>query len=225
MRILIVEDEKDLNRIITKKLTLEGWICESCFDGEQALAFLESELVFDAVILDVMIPRINGFEVLRRLRSRGINVPVLLLTAKDAISDRVTGLDLGADDYLIKPFAFEELMARLRLITRKSSGVKTNIFTIADLSMDILTKEVSRNGQRINLSAKEFAVLEVMIRNKGIVLSREHIEDRITSIEKESNSNVIDVYIRYLRKKIDDDFEIKLIHTVRGSGYVLRDET
>lgn len=225
MRILIVEDEKDLNRIITKKLTLEGWICESCFDGEQALAYLESELVFDAVILDVMIPRINGFEVLRRLRSHGLNVPVLLLTAKDAISDRVTGLDLGADDYLIKPFAFEELMARLRLITRKSSGVKTNIFTIADLSMDILTKEVSRNGQRINLSAKEFAVLEVMIRNKGIVLSREHIEDRITSIEKESNSNVIDVYIRYLRKKIDDDFEIKLIHTVRGSGYVLRDET
>lgn len=225
MRILIVEDEKDLNRIITKKLTLEGWICESCFDGEQALAFFESELVFDAVILDVMIPRINGFEVLRRLRSCGLSVPVLLLTAKDAISDRVTGLDLGADDYLIKPFAFEELMARLRLITRKSSGVKTNIFTIADLSMDILTKEVSRNGQKINLSAKEFAVLEVMIRNKGIVLSREHIEDRITSIEKESNSNVIDVYIRYLRKKIDDDHAVKLIHTVRGSGYVLRDET
>ncbi len=225
MRILIVEDEKDLNRIITKKLALEGWICESCFDGEEALLFLESNLVFDAVILDVMIPKINGFDVLVRLRNLGRNVPVLMLTAKDAVSDRVMGLDLGADDYLVKPFAFDELMARLRLITRKSSGVKTNVFTISDLSLNVLTKEVVRGGRRIYLSAKEFAVLEVMIRNKGIVLTREHIEDRITSIEKESNSNVIDVYIRYLRKKIDDDHAVKLIHTVRGSGYILRDET
>lgn len=225
MRILIVEDEKDLNRIITKKLSLEGWICESCIDGEQALAFLEGDFVFDAVILDVMIPKINGFEVLRRLRSLGKTIPVLLLTAKDAIADRVTGLDLGADDYLIKPFAFEELMARLRLITRKSSGVKTNIFSISDLSVDVLTKVVTRAGEKVNLSAKEFAVLEVLIRNKGIVLSREHIEDRISALDKESNSNVIDVYIRYLRKKIDDDHAVKLIHTVRGSGYVLRDET
>jgi two-component system copper resistance phosphate regulon response regulator CusR len=224
MRILIVEDEKDLNRIITKKLTLEGYICESCFDGEQALAFLEGELGFDAVILDVMIPKVNGFEVVKRLRLKGNLIPVLMLTARDAISDRVNGLDLGADDYLIKPFAFDELMARIRMILRKSSGVKTNVFTIADLSVDTLSKTVIRGGQKINLSAKEFAVLEVLIRNKGIVLSREHIEERITTFEKESNSNVIDVYIRYLRKKIDDDQAVKLIHTVRGSGYVLRED-
>jgi len=224
MRILIVEDEKDLNRIITKKLTLEGFVCESCFDGEQALAFLEGELVFDAVILDVMIPKINGFEVVRRLRSQGNPIPVLMLTARDAISDRVNGLDLGSDDYLIKPFAFDELMARIRLVLRKNSGIKTNVLTMADLSMDILSKTVIRAGQKINLSAKEFAVLEVLIRNKGIVLSREHIEDRITAFDKESNSNVIDVYIRYLRKKIDEGQPVKLIHTVRGSGYVLREE-
>lgn len=224
MRILIVEDEKDLNRILTKKLTLEGFVCESCFDGEQALAYLESELGFDAVILDVMIPKINGFELLKRVRATGNCIPVLMLTAKDAISDRVNGLDLGADDYLIKPFAFDELMARIRLILRKSSGVKTNVLTIADLSVDVLAKTVTRAGQRISLSAKEFAVLEVLIRNKGIVMSREQIEDRITALDKESNSNVIDVYIRYLRKKIDDQQPVKLIQTVRGCGYVLKDE-
>ena len=225
MRILIVEDEKDLNRIITKKLTLEGFVCESCFDGEQALAYLESEFGFDAVILDVMIPKINGFDVLRRLRASGKMIPVLMLTAKDAISDRVTGLDLGADDYLIKPFAFDELMARIRLILRKSSGVKTNMLMIGDLSVDVLSKTVIRANRKIALSAKEFAVLEVLIRNKNIVMSREQIEDRITALDKESNSNVIDVYIRYLRKKIDEDHPVKLIHTVRGSGYVLKDES
>lgn len=225
MRILIVEDEKDLNRIITQKLSLEGYVCESCFDGEQALAFLLGDSVFDAVILDVMIPKINGFEVLRQTRAQHKTVPILMLTARDAITDRVKGLDLGADDYLIKPFAFDELMARLRLITRKTSGVKTNVFTIADLSVDVQAKTVTKAGHKINLSAKEFAVLEVLIRNKGIVLSRESIEDRINTYDNESNSNVIDVYIRYLRKKIDEDSKVKLIHTVRGSGYVLREES
>jgi len=224
MRILIVEDEKDLNRIITQKLRLEGHVCEPCFDGEQALAFLLGETDFDAVILDVMIPNLNGFEVLKRLREKGNTVPVLMLTARDAIRDRVNGLDLGADDYLVKPFAFDELMARLRMITRKSAGSKTNVFSIADLSVDIQAKTVTRCNNRINLSTKEFAVLEVLIRNKGIVMSRESIEDRISATDSESNSNVIDVYIRYLRKKIDEDQPVKLIHTVRGSGYVLRED-
>ncbi len=224
MRILIVEDEKDLNRIITQKLRLEGHICEPCFDGEHALAFLLGEETFDAVILDVMIPGFNGFEVLRRTRDKGNTVPVLMLTARDAIRDRVNGLDLGADDYLVKPFAFDELMARLRMITRKSVGSKTNVLVIADLSVDIQAKTVTRSDNRISLSAKEFAVLEVLIRNKGIVLSRESIEDRISATDSESNSNVIDVYIRYLRKKIDEDHAVKLIHTVRGSGYVLRED-
>ena len=222
MRLLIVEDEKDLNRIITQKLRLDGHVCEPCYDGETALAFLLDDDSFDAVILDVMIPKLNGFEILRRVRAQGKTVPILMLTARDAIHDRVNGLDLGADDYLVKPFAFDELMARLRMITRKSSGSKTNVLTVADLSVDLQARTVTRAGQRISLSAKEFAVLEVLIRNKGIVMSRESIEDRISNADSESSSNVIDVYIRYLRKKIDEDQPIKLIHTVRGSGYVLR---
>ena len=224
MRILVVEDERDLNRILVKKLTIEGYICDSCFDGEQALNFLESDALYDAVLLDVMIPKINGFEVLASIRAKNNLSPILLLTARDSIQDRVSGLDLGADDYLVKPFAFAELMARLRLITRKASGLKTNVFTLGDLSVDVLTKTVSRAQRKIALSAKEFAILEVLIRNKGVVLSRESIESKISNYETDINSNVVDVYIRFLRKKIDDDFDVKLIQTVRGSGYVLREE-
>lgn len=223
MHILIVEDEKDLNKILVKKLTLEGYTCDSCFDGETALDYLANETMFDAVIMDIMIPKINGFEVLRRLRSTGSNTPVLLLTARDAVSDRVNGLDLGADDYLVKPFSFDELMARIRMITRKAVGSKTNIFSVSDLQVDVLTKTVTRANQTIALSAKEFMILEVLIRNKNIVLSRESIESKISLYDKEINSNVVDVYIRFLRKKIDDDHEVKLIQTVRGSGYVIRD--
>jgi DNA-binding response OmpR family regulator len=223
MHILIVEDEKDLNKIIVKKLSLEGYTCDSCFDGETALIYLEQETMFDAVIMDIMIPKINGFEVLRRLRLTGSNTPVLLLTARDAVSDRVNGLDLGADDYLVKPFSFDELMARIRMITRKAAGSKTNTLSVLDLQVDVLTKTVTRNNQIIALSAKEFMILEVLIRNKNIVLSRESIESKVSLYDKEINSNVVDVYIRFLRKKIDDDHEIKLIQTVRGSGYVIRD--
>jgi DNA-binding response OmpR family regulator len=224
MRILVVEDERDLNKILVKKLTLEGYICDSCFDGDQALSYLQSDAVYDAVLMDVMIPGLSGLQVLSTIRSTQNLTPVLLLTARDSIQDRVNGLDLGADDYLIKPFAFDELMARLRMITRKASGLKTNVYECGDLSVDVLTKIVIRHQRKIALSAKEFAILEVLIRNKGIVLSRESIESRITNFDSDLNSNVVDVYIRFLRKKIDDDFENKLIHTVRGSGYVLRDE-
>jgi DNA-binding response OmpR family regulator len=224
MRILVVEDERDLNKILVKKLTLEGYICDSCFDGDQALSYLQSDAVYDAVLMDVMIPGLSGLQVLSTIRSTQNLTPVLLLTARDSIQDRVNGLDLGADDYLIKPFAFDELMARLRMITRKASGLKTNVYECGDLSVDVLTKIVIRHQRKIALSAKEFAILEVLIRNKGIVLSRESIESRISNFDSDLNSNVVDVYIRFLRKKIDDDFENKLIHTVRGSGYVLRDE-
>jgi len=223
MHILIVEDEKDLNRILVKKLSLEGYTCDSCFDGETALEFLDNEVMFDAVIMDIMIPKISGFEVLRRIRLKGSKTPVLLLTARDAIADRVNGLDLGADDYLIKPFSFDELMARIRMITRKAAGSKTNVLSALDLQVDVLTKTVSRANKAIALSAKEFMILEVLLRNKNIVLSRESIESKISLYDKEINSNVVDVYIRFLRKKIDDDHEIKLIQTVRGSGYVIRD--
>lgn len=223
MRILVVEDEKDLNKIISKKLSLDGYSVDSCFDGEEAEAFLFAA-EYDAVILDIMMPKKDGLTLLRELREKKNNVPVLLLTAKDSISDRVTGLDSGANDYLIKPFSFDELSARIRAMLRKSAGVASNVITVADLSVNTETKEVLRGGKRIDLSAKEYALLEYLARNKGIVLSREKIENHIWNFDYEGGTNVIDVYISYLRRKIDFGFDKKLICTVRGSGYVLREE-
>lgn len=221
MRILVVEDEKDLNRVISKRLESEGYSVDRCFDGEEALDFIDVG-EFDAIIMDIMMPRINGIEVLKQMRSRNNTTPVLLLTARDGIGDRVNGLDAGADDYLIKPFAFEELLARIRVMTRKASGNSTNVFSAADLTMDLNSHTVVRGDVNINLSAKEFEILEYLLRNKGIVLSREKIENHVWDFDYSGGTNVVDVYIRYLRKKIDDNFEPKLIHTVRGCGYVLR---
>ena len=221
MRILVVEDERDLNRVISKRLESEGYSVDSCFDGEEALDFIDVG-EFDAIIMDIMMPRINGIEVLKQMRSRNNTTPVLLLTARDGIGDRVNGLDAGADDYLIKPFAFEELLARIRVMTRKASGNSTNVFSAADLTMDLNSHTVVRGDVNINLSAKEFEILEYLLRNKGIVLSREKIESHVWNFDYSGGTNVVDVYIRYLRKKIDDEFEPKLIHTVRGCGYVLR---
>lgn len=221
MRILVVEDEKDLNRVISKRLESEGYSVDRCFDGEEALDFIDVG-EFDAIIMDIMMPRINGIEVLKQMRSRNNTTPVLLLTARDGIGDRVNGLDAGADDYLIKPFAFEELLARIRVMTRKASGNSTNVFSAADLTMDLNSHTVIRGDVNINLSAKEFEILEYLLRNKGIVLSREKIENHVWDFDYSGGTNVVDVYIRYLRKKIDDNFEPKLIHTVRGCGYVLR---
>ena len=221
MRILVVEDERDLNRVISKRLESEGYSVDRCFDGEEALDFIDVG-EFDAIIMDIMMPRINGIEVLKQMRSRNNTTPVLLLTARDGIGDRVNGLDAGADDYLIKPFAFEELLARIRVMTRKASGNSTNVFSAADLTMDLNSHTVVRGDVNINLSAKEFEILEYLLRNKGIVLSREKIENHVWDFDYSGGTNVVDVYIRYLRKKIDDEFEPKLIHTVRGCGYVLR---
>lgn len=221
MRILVVEDEKDLNRVISKRLESEGYSVDRCFDGEEALDFIDVG-EFDAIIMDIMMPRINGIEVLKQMRIRNNTTPVLLLTARDGIGDRVNGLDAGADDYLIKPFAFEELLARIRVMTRKASGNSTNVFSAADLTMDLNSHTVVRGDVNINLSAKEFEILEYLLRNKGIVLSREKIENHVWDFDYSGGTNVVDVYIRYLRKKIDDNFEPKLIHTVRGCGYVLR---
>ena len=221
MRILVVEDERDLNRVISKRLESEGYSVDRCFDGKEALDFIDVG-EFDAIIMDIMMPRINGIEVLKQMRSRNNTTPVLLLTARDGIGDRVNGLDAGADDYLIKPFAFEELLARIRVMTRKASGNSTNVFSAADLTMDLNSHTVVRGDVNINLSAKEFEILEYLLRNKGIVLSREKIENHVWDFDYSGGTNVVDVYIRYLRKKIDDNFEPKLIHTVRGCGYVLR---
>ena len=223
MRILIVEDEKSLNRIIKKRLEAEGYSVDSCFDGEEAMLFLSTG-EFDAMVLDIMIPKLNGIEVLKSLRSSGDNTPVIFLTAKDSISDRVAGLDAGAEDYLVKPFAFEELLARIRVLTRKNAGNSTNVFSLADLSLDRKSRIVKRGESIINLSAKEYDILEYLLINKGIILSREKIENHVWNFDYSGGTNVVDVYIRYLRKKIDDGYALKLIHTVRGMGYVMREE-
>lgn len=223
MRLLLAEDERDLNRVITKKLTGAGYCVDSCEDGESALEYFRMA-DYDAAILDIMMPHISGIELLKKIRQEGNGTPVLFLTARDAITDRVEGLDAGANDYLIKPFAFDELFARIRVLTRERVGSTSNIFSAGDLSVDIGQHRVMRKGQEILLSAKEFALLEHLIQNKNTVLSREQIEGHIWNFDYEGASNMVDVYIRYLRKKIDDPFDKKLIHTVRGRGYVLRED-
>ena len=221
MRILVAEDERGLNEILCKKLRSEDYCVDGCYDGEEALDYLAS-VEYDAVILDIMMPKRNGLQVVEQLRRQGDHTPVLFLTARDSIDDRVTGLDAGADDYLVKPFAFDELLARLRVMTRKRGGERSNLFTIDDLTLDIRSKRVERGGVELKLSAKEYALLEYLIRNKGVVLSRIQIEENIWGFDYEGSSNIVDVYIRYLRRKIDKDHPVKLIHTIRGSGYVLK---
>lgn len=225
MRLLVAEDEKNLNKLISKKLTAEGYSVDSCFDGEEAMDYL-SMASYDGALFDVMMPKTDGFTLLKQMRARGDMTPVLFLTARDAIEDRVCGLDLGASDYLVKPFSFEELLARIRVLTRKSavSPSAGSIYRLADLTLDTASRQVTRGGRTISLSAREFALLEYLIRNQGLVLSREKIENNLWNFDYEGGTNVVDVYIRYLRKKIDEDFSPKLIHTVRGVGYVLRCE-
>ena len=223
MRILFAEDERDLNHIITKKLTSQGYSVDSAYDGEEAIDIL-SYTDYDAVILDIMMPKADGFAVLRALRSKGKNTPVLFLTARDSVQDRVAGLDSGANDYLVKPFSVEELLARIRAMTRTAFGVSDSLLSVGDLTMDTAAKVVKRGGKEIPLSAKEYALLEYLMHNVGIVLSREKIENHIWNFDYEGGTNVVDVYIRYLRKKIDEGYDKKLIYTVRGRGYVLREE-
>ena len=221
MHILIAEDEMDLNGILVQKMKEEGFTVDSCFDGGDALYYLKNA-EYDAAIIDVMMPELNGFEVVEKYRLGGGSAPILFLTARDSIDDKVKGLDLGANDYLTKPFSFEELMARIRALTRSFASSTGNAYTMADLTVNCNTREITRGGKKIALSAREFSMLEYLLRNKGRVLSREQIENNLYSFDYEGSSNVVDVYIRYLRKKIDDGFDKKLIHTVRGYGYVLR---
>lgn len=221
MRILVVEDERDMNRLIVKMLTKAGYSVDGCYDGVAA----EDHLLgaeYDAILLDVMMPKLDGYTLLQRLRSKGVDTPVLFLTAKDAISDRVKGLDLGADDYLVKPFDFDELLARIRAMTRKRAGSRSNQFTLADLIVDAERRTATRGGTEIPLLPKEFTLLEYMIRNQGIVLSREKLENQIWNYDYSGNSNNIDGYMSRLRKKIDADYPQKLLHTIRGVGWVLR---
>lgn len=222
MRILVAEDERDMNQIIVRRLTWEGYTVDACYDGQEALDYLEGAQ-YDGVILDVMMPRLDGFQVVQAMRDRGDATPVLFLTARDTLADKVAGLDLGGDDYLVKPFQFEELLARLRAMTRRQAGKPSNEYTCGDLTVDSARHIVTRGGEEIQLAAKEYALLEYLIRNQGIVLSREQIESNLWSYDYAGGSNLVDVYIRLLRKKLDDGYETKLIHTVRGYGYVLKE--
>lgn len=223
MRLLLVEDDNDIREITARRLRTEGYSVDTCTNGEDGQDYIEAT-DYDVVILDIMLPRRDGLAVLRNVRSRGINVPVLLLTARDAIEDRVSGLDAGADDYLVKPFSFDELSARIRVLLRRPlTTTSGSILQAADLSMDLTSRKVTRADKVIDLSQREYALLEVLMRHKDIVLTRDRIEQHIYDFSFEGGSNVIDVYIRYLRKKIDQDNEVKLIHTVRGAGYVLRE--
>lgn len=223
MRILVVEDEKHLNRIISEAVEDEGYSVDSCYNGVEALEYLECA-GYDVIILDVMMPKMDGFELVRRLRNRGDNTPVLFLTARDAVADRVQGLESGGDYYLTKPFDFKELMAVVRVMARKYTGNRSNVYTIADLSLDSNTKTVTRAGKNIELTAKEFSLLEYMMRNKEVVLSREMIENNLWNYDYEGGTNVVDVYVGYLRKKMDTGFSKKLIHTVWGTGWVLKEK-
>ena len=223
MRVLIAEDEMDLNTILNMKLTDAGYSVDSCYDGKEAILYLKSA-DYDLVILDINMPGADGFAVLDSLRKAGKKTPVLFLTARDSISDRVRGLDAGANDYLVKPFSLEELMARIRVLTRTAHGSSDNVLTAADLTLDIASHEVRRAGVLIELSAKEYQLLQYLLYNKGIVLSREKIENHIWNFDYEGGTNVVDVYISYLRKKIDGNHSQNLIRTVLGVGYVLREE-
>ncbi|MBE7015632.1 MAG: response regulator transcription factor [Ruminococcaceae bacterium] len=223
MRLLVVEDEKHLNKTLTERLTKIGYTVDSCYDGDDAIYYIENTQ-YDGVLLDVMMPKINGFEVLRRMREKKILTPVLMLTAKDSEEDIITGLDTGANDYLTKPFSFDVLCARVRAMLRVKENVTGSILEIADLTVDTTARVVKRGQTAIELSSKEYAVLEYLMRNKGIVVSKEKIEENIWNYEYEGSSDVIKVYIHHLRKKIDDNFDKKLLHTIKNVGYVIKEE-
>jgi heavy metal response regulator len=221
MRILIVEDEKSLAEAIKKGLEEEDYAVDVAYNGEDGLFMAENE-PSDLIILDIMLPIVDGMTILKKIRETGVKTPVLMLTAKDAITDKVSGLDSGADDYLTKPFHFEELLARMRVLLRRDSEVKTCVIQIGDLLIDMASHEVKRGGKEIVLSAREYALLELLAVNRNKVLSRTYISEHIYDYEFDLDSNVIDVFVNRIRNKIDKGYERKLIQTVRGSGYMLK---
>ena len=223
MRTLVVEDEKHLNRMISEAILDEGYSVDSCFNGLEALELCECAQ-YDVIVLDIMMPKMDGFEFVRRIRENGCKTPVVYLTSRDSVSDKVRGLESGGDYYMVKPFDFRELIAVIHVMARKSGDNHSNVYELADLRVGISAKQVTRGGKLIELTAKEYSLLEYMIRNKGMVLSREQIENNLWNYRYEGGSNVVNVYIGYLRKKVDDGFDKKLIHTVWGIGWVLRED-
>ena len=220
MRILLIEDNRRLNTSLKMSLIDDGYAVDSAYDGEEGQDLAEMT-PYDAIILDIMLPKKDGLEVCRDLRKQRINTPIIMLTAKDTVEDRVQGLDSGADDYLIKPFAFQELRARLRALLRRDSSDKTGTITIADLMLDPAAHLVERGGTTIDLTAKEFALLEYFMRNPNRLITRQMAETHIWSYDFDGTSNVVDVYVRRLRRKVDDPFNLKLLETLRGAGYRL----
>ncbi len=221
MRILLVEDNRRLNTSLRQSLVEDGYAVDAAFDGQEGeeLALLAP---YDVIILDLMLPAKDGLEVCRSLRQQHVTIPILVLTARDTVDDRVLGLDSGADDYLVKPFAINELRARLRALLRRDASDKSGQLRVGDLVLDPATHAVTRRGQPIALTAKEFALLEYLMRNAGRVITREAIENHVWDYDFTSGSNVVDVYIRRLRRKIDDPFDVKLFETIRGAGYCLQ---
>ena len=223
MRILFVEDDESLQTTIAMRLKSEGYIVDCCSDGASGYVYASS-LDYDCIILDILLPELNGLQLLNRLRTERRTTNILMLSAKGDISDRVTALNAGADDYLSKPFAYDELLARIRTITRRTSEYKTNMLTMDGLVMDVSEHIVTRNGQNIELSLKEYTLLEYLLRNKTKVLTRAQILDHVWNSGFEYDSNIVDVYVLYLRNKVDKGFDKKLIHTIRGVGYSMRCE-
>ena len=221
MRILVIEDEKKIASFIKRGLKEEGHMVDVAYDGEEGYQ-LSGENDYDLILLDIMLPKRDGISLCRQLRDDGVTTPVLMLTAKDSVQDKVTGLDSGADDYLTKPFAFEELLARTRALVRKRSPQATKL-QVGDLVLDLISHRVTRAGREILLTMKEYALLEYLMRNAGTVVTRTMITEHVWDIDFDTSTNVIDVYINYLRNKIDSSQQHKLIHTVRGRGYLLKD--
>jgi two-component system, OmpR family, response regulator len=223
MRVLIVEDEARMAAAIRRGLQAEGLVADIAARGEDAL-WMAGSTEFDAVILDVMLPGIDGFETCKRLRADGVWAPIIMLTARDAIEDRVQGLDHGADDYLVKPFSLAELLARLRALSRRGKTERPQVLEVGDLRLDPASQQVWRGDEEITLSHKEFVLLETFMRHPGEVLSRFQLLERAWDYDYENRSNVVEVYVRYLREKIDRPFGVKSIETVRGAGYRLKKE-
>ena len=221
MRLLVIEDEKKVASFIKKGLEEEHYAVDVAYDGEEGL-YLSETNDYDLVILDLMIPKIHGWDVLKKIRAKRNNVPILVLTARDSIEDKVKGLDSGCDDYLTKPFAFAELLARIRALLRREKTEKEPILRIADLTLSLVTHKVARRGKEIELTSREYTLLEYFMRNPDKVLTRTMISEHVWDYHFDSMTNVIDVYVNYLRKKIDKDFEPKLIHTLRGIGYIMK---
>lgn len=221
MRVLVVEDERKISSYLKRGLEEQGYAVDTAFTGLKALDYADAA-PYDVIILDILLPEMDGLTACREMRERGNRMPILMLTARDSVDDRVNGLDAGADDYLVKPFALKELLARLRAMSRRNAEQpKTSTLQLADLALDTLTRRVKRGNKMIELTAKEYAVLECLLRESERVLTRTQIAEHVWNYDVFNQSNVVDVYIRNLRRKIDDGFELKLIHTVRGAGYRL----